>query len=111
MQLPAEANLSAGQLANQVVLRAREVIAGYYDGWLRSDDELAPHTTRDISLRTQVRRTQPSLAEHCSTLLALPCRGLCHVHAGHQSYPLRCRYRMWHFLNAASDTFCLDLCK
>lgn len=50
----AVANLSAGQLANQVVLRVREMVAQYYDGWLRSDDELAPHTTRDISLRTAV---------------------------------------------------------
>ena len=51
---PAEANLSAAQLANQVVLRLREVVVQYYDGWVRSDDELAPHSTRDISLRTQV---------------------------------------------------------
>jgi len=47
--------LSAGQLANQVRLRAREAIARYYDGALVSDDELAPGPTRDICLRMQAR--------------------------------------------------------
>ena len=48
--------LSASQLANQVRLRARDIVAQYYDAHLASDDELMPVTTRSISLRTQVQQ-------------------------------------------------------
>ena len=34
------APLSAAQLANQAVLAARRHVEQYYDGYLRSDDEL-----------------------------------------------------------------------
>ena len=44
--------LTSAQLANQVQLRAREFISQYYDGWLKSDDELLPVETRNVSLRT-----------------------------------------------------------
>lgn len=45
--------LAPAQLANQVQLRAREFVSQYYDGWLKSDDELLPVETRNVSLRTQ----------------------------------------------------------
>ncbi len=45
--------LTPAQLANQVQLRAREFVSQYYDGWLKSDDELLPVETRNVSLRTQ----------------------------------------------------------
>ena len=48
--------LSASQIANQVRLRARDIVARYYDAHLASDDELMLATTRSISLRTQVRQ-------------------------------------------------------
>lgn len=38
-------------LANQVRLAARRAVTGYYLGTLRSDDELAPAETRNVSLR------------------------------------------------------------
>lgn len=38
------------QLANQAVLAARGAVARYYEGELRSDDELAPGATRDVRL-------------------------------------------------------------
>ena len=41
---------TGGQLANQALLAAREAVSRYYDAELRSDDELAPVRTRDISL-------------------------------------------------------------
>ena len=44
--------LTSAQLSNQVQLRAREFISQYYDGWLKSDDELLPVETRNVSLRT-----------------------------------------------------------
>ena len=45
--------LNPAQLANQVQLRAREFVCQYYDGWLRSDDELLPVETRNVCLRSQ----------------------------------------------------------
>ena len=45
--------LTPAQLANQVQLRAREFVSQYYDGWLKSDDELLSVETRNISLRVQ----------------------------------------------------------
>ena len=45
--------LTPAQLANQVQLRAREFVSQYYDAWLKSDDELLPVETRNVSLRTQ----------------------------------------------------------
>lgn len=45
--------LTSAQLANQVQLRAREFVSQYYDGWLKSDDELLPVETRNVSLRVQ----------------------------------------------------------
>lgn len=45
--------LTPAQLANQVQLRAREFVSQYYDGWLKSDDELLPVETRNVSLRSQ----------------------------------------------------------
>lgn len=45
--------LTSAQLANQVQLRARQFVSQYYDGWLKSDDELLPVETRNVSLRTQ----------------------------------------------------------
>lgn len=47
----ASASLSAGQLANQALLRVRQLVAEYYDGWLVSDDEMAPVNTRNVCLR------------------------------------------------------------
>lgn len=44
--------LTPAQLANQVQLRAREFISQYYDGWVKSDDELLPVETRNVSLRS-----------------------------------------------------------
>ena len=49
-----EGCLTAAQLANQARLRAREAVAEYYNGWLQSDDELNPSTTRNVCLHTQV---------------------------------------------------------
>lgn len=34
-----------------MILAAKKVVAGYYDGWMRSDDELYPCDTRTLSLR------------------------------------------------------------
>lgn len=45
--------LTPAQLANQVQLRAREFVCQYYDGWLKSDDELLPVETRNVCLRSQ----------------------------------------------------------
>ena len=45
--------LTPAQLANQVQLRARGFVSEYYDGWLRSDDELLPASTRNVALRVQ----------------------------------------------------------
>ena len=45
--------LTPAQLANQVQLRAREFVSQYYDSWLKSDDELLPVETRNVSLRSQ----------------------------------------------------------
>lgn len=45
--------LTPAQVANQVQLRARQFVSQYYDGWLKSDDELLPVETRNVSLRTQ----------------------------------------------------------
>lgn len=45
--------LTPAQIANQVQLRAREFVSQYYDGWLKSDDELLPVETRNICLRSQ----------------------------------------------------------
>lgn len=45
--------LTPAQLSNQVQLRAREFVSQYYDGWLKSDDELLPVETRNVSLRVQ----------------------------------------------------------
>jgi DNA polymerase alpha subunit A len=44
--------LSGHALANQVRLAVRTAISGYYSTALRSDDELAPAETRNVSLRT-----------------------------------------------------------
>ena len=44
--------LSGHALANQVRLATRAAISAYYSGPLRSDDELAPAETRNVSLRT-----------------------------------------------------------
>ena len=44
--------LSGHALANQVRLAVRDAISGYYSTTLRSDDELAPCDTRNVSLRT-----------------------------------------------------------
>lgn len=46
-----EATLTARMLANQVKRAADEVVKGYYDGWMRSDDELYPCDTRQVTLR------------------------------------------------------------
>ncbi|DBA99385.1 TPA: hypothetical protein ACH3X3_011985 [Trebouxia sp. C0006] len=59
--------LAPAQLANQVQLRAREFVSQYYDGWLKSDDELLPVETRNVSLRTQADGkpgTAPPAANH-----------------------------------------------
>ena len=45
--------LTPAQLANQVQLRAREFVSQYYDSWLKSDDELLPVETSNVSLRSQ----------------------------------------------------------
>ena len=45
--------LTPAQVANQVQLRAREFVSQYYDSWLKSDDELLPLETRNVSLRSQ----------------------------------------------------------
>lgn len=45
--------LTPAQLANQVQLRAREFLRQYYDGYLKSDDELLPIETRNVCLRSQ----------------------------------------------------------
>lgn len=41
-------------LQNQLRLRMRDEATRYYDGWVRSDDELNPTLTRNICLRSQV---------------------------------------------------------
>jgi len=46
------ARLSGAALANQLTLAAHGLISRYYDGWLRSDDELYPCDTRNVSLRS-----------------------------------------------------------
>ena len=51
----AGSSLTAAQLDNQVTMQARRAVADYYDGWLQSDDELAPLRTRNLCLRSQVR--------------------------------------------------------
>ena len=53
--LYAGSSLTAAQLGNQVTMQARRAVADYYDGWLQSDDELAPLRTRNLCLRSQVR--------------------------------------------------------
>ena len=45
------APLSAAQLANQATLVARRHVGQYYDGFLRSDDELHAVQTRNVALR------------------------------------------------------------
>ena len=45
------APLTAAQLANQAVLAARKHVEQYYDGYLRSDDELHAVQTRNVALR------------------------------------------------------------
>jgi DNA polymerase alpha subunit A len=45
------AGLAPGQLANQVRMAANGLVSRYYDGWMRSDDELYPCVTRDVSTR------------------------------------------------------------
>ena len=45
------APLGAHALANQVRLAVRDAISAYYSTTLRSDDELAPSETRNVSLR------------------------------------------------------------
>ena len=68
--------LSAAQLANQARLRCREAVAKFYDGSLVSDDELHPITTRNICLRTQVRRTsQDCPSPNVRDTLCLHCLG------------------------------------
>lgn len=47
---PAVPPLSGAQLANQVRLHMRRSIASYYEGRLRSDDDLAPCDTRNVCL-------------------------------------------------------------
>ena len=42
-------------------LRSRDVVSRYYDGWLRSDDELAPIRTRNVCLRVQASGSHLSL--------------------------------------------------
>lgn len=51
MQGAPDATLTARMLANQVKLAADAVVRTYYDGWMRSDDELYPCDTRQVSLR------------------------------------------------------------
>ena len=55
MPAGADGALTAAQLGNQVTMQARRAVADYYDGWLHSDDELAPLRTRNLCLRCQVR--------------------------------------------------------
>lgn len=43
--------LTARMLANQVKVAADAMVAKYYDGWMRSDDEMYPCDTRQVSLR------------------------------------------------------------
>jgi len=43
--------LTPAQLSNQAILAARAAIARYYAAPARSDDEVAPHESRDVSLR------------------------------------------------------------
>jgi DNA polymerase alpha subunit A len=45
------APLSAASVANQVTLAANALVSRYYDGWMRSDDELYPCDTRNLTLR------------------------------------------------------------
>ena len=44
--------LTPAQVANQATLAARKHVERYYDACLRSDDELHPTQTRDVSLRS-----------------------------------------------------------
>lgn len=43
--------LTPAQVANQVQLRMREAVARYYEGRLRSDDDMLPCPTRNVALR------------------------------------------------------------
>lgn len=43
--------LTGPQLANQIMLRSRELITQYYQGWMASDDEVNPWKTRDPIMR------------------------------------------------------------
>lgn len=53
--------LTPAQLANQAVLAARGAIDAYYAAPLRSDDEVAPVESRDVSLRVIGASTPGSL--------------------------------------------------
>lgn len=46
-----DAPLTPAQISNQARLRARASIKKYYEGWLRSDDEMLPCRTRNVCLR------------------------------------------------------------
>lgn len=47
---PAVPPLSAAQVCNQLRLHMRRSIAGYYEGRLRSDDDMTPCDTRNVCL-------------------------------------------------------------
>ena len=47
---PAVPPLTGAQVANQVRLHMRRSIAAYYEGRLRSDDDMAPCDTRNVCL-------------------------------------------------------------
>eukprot|EP00951_Prasinocladus_malaysianus_P005152 scaffold36637_cov45-Prasinocladus_malaysianus.AAC.2 len=48
---PQATSLTPAQLANQAVLAARAAISAYYAAPARSDDDVAPHESRDVCLR------------------------------------------------------------
>ncbi|KAF5838803.1 hypothetical protein DUNSADRAFT_2188, partial [Dunaliella salina] len=73
------ATISRPALVNQVLLRAREAIAAYYDGELEADDELAraanngASTLRDVVLKPSGevgRFPHPDVSRHVGVLLA-----------------------------------------
>lgn len=46
------AQLTPAQLSNQAVLAARGLVMQYYEGTLKSDDEMSPLETRNVVMRS-----------------------------------------------------------
>lgn len=65
--------LTPAQVANQVQLRARAVVTNYYDGRLKSDDDMLPCATRNVCLR-EVPDGRPG-----TTPPDLKCTGTMHL--------------------------------